>query len=311
MNAMTGSAAATPTWLPLACARLQAVRRSHAAEPAFAVLVERAWSALLARHAAPDLLSFVSADAATPFVPLLEALRKDLGLREDDPRLVDVAEGTLLAYLEVRAQDDLVDEPDAWERAFVYLVGELSSASVAAFARAAGARAGHFFAFRADVLRAFAHVAVREVAQQATGVPLERERLGDKFLPLAVCLGALAAAADRVDLLPGLVRIVSAAGTGLQLVNDLLNVAEDQRAGRTTLAVASLPKGTGDGARLALLAGDCNATLDEARRALASAEGLAARRGLRAVAAVIARRLAFVDSVPARLLALHLGGAIS
>lgn len=258
----------------------------------------------------------MGAEAATPFVALLEALRQDLDLREDDPRVLDVAEGTLYAYLEVRVQDDLVDEPDAWERSFVYVVGLLGAASTAAFARAAGPRGPRFFDFRAEVLRDFSRVAVREVDRQRVGAPLEAARVGDKFLPLAVCLGALAASADRSDLFSDLTRFVGAAGRGLQLVNDVLNVAEDRRAGRATLPLEAIAPAIGSAAtpssRLQLLVSDaCRTTLDDARTALEGAERIATQAGLSALAGVVARRRPFVDSVPARLLALELGGAPS
>jgi hypothetical protein len=301
-----------PVWLAPACARLEADPFAGQAEPALAARWGRARSELLSRHRAADLPEFVLSGATTPFIALVDALAVDLGVEPADPRLLDIGEGTLLAYLQVRLQDDVVDEPAAWDRGFVYLVDQLACMSVLAFARAFGPRpAAPFLAFRARVLAAFVAAAVGELDRQDTGKPLERERIGAKFLPLATCLGALACAADRADVLDELVTIVRALGEGLQLANDLLNVAEDERGARPTGPLQELVASSGAPVapvRLSLLASPVlERTLDDARAALARAEDAAGRASLTRVGNVLTERRRFVDSVPGRLLRLHFG----
>lgn len=276
----------------------------------------RAVKALLARQALQDLQALALHPAATPFVPLLEALAGDLGVAPADPRLQACAEATLLSYLHVRVQDDVVDEPDRWDRSFTFVADGFAAASVEAFARAtSGPLCADFFAFRTQQLHRFFAAAVTELDGRRDDAPLDERRLAEKFLPLAVCLGALAFGARRPELARPLTSVVLGVGEALQRANDLLNVSEDWREGRRTPALEALRAegGLTPGAppRLVLLQSRAlGEELGRAQSALRWAGQLADTAGLRGVATLVAGRQAFLRSVPERLLQLQLGGGL-
>ncbi len=265
----------------------------------------------------PDLERLALHPAATPFVPLLDALARDLGVPPSDPRLQACGDATLLSYLHVRVQDDVVDEPGRWDMSYTFVADTFAAASVDAFVRAtAGPSCAAFFAFRARALQRFFAVAVAELDARKDGAALDEQRLAEKFLPLAVCLGALAFAVGRDALAGVLTEVVLGLGQALQRANDLLNATEDWAACRRTPALNALkrevPLEPGCSVRLELLQSD--ALADEVARAvqaLREAEQLARDAGLPALAGLIASRQAFVRSVPKRLLRLELGGGIT
>lgn len=299
-----------PAWLAPAIARVQVMVDSTPAP--LDAQVKRSVELLLRRHGVPNLLELVLGTAATPFVPLLDALARDVGL--DDPRLVSLGEATLLAYLHVRLQDDVVDEPETWGRDATFAVEALSSASAAAFAEACGGESAAFFRLRSNVMGRFAATAAEELACRAEHRPLAPNRIADKFLPLAPCLAAVAFAARRASLGDPLVSLVLTLGDALQAANDLLNVAEDSVAQRRTPVVDALEAAGVNRApvRLALLSSPVlDAWLDRARTSLDQAVALTQRFGLAHLAAIVASRRRFIDSIPARLLQLQLGGGIS
>jgi hypothetical protein len=281
---------------------------------------DRVWDRLSRMNGGRSVEAALTSPAATPFLSLIEAYRRDLGL-PDDERLADIGAGALALYLYVRVQDDIVDEPELFEPAYVYVAEALSSASQAAFARALPDDRG-LSAYRAAVMRAFAEAAAWEIdvyrrGEGPAGGPPEREALrrsGQKFLPMAVPLGAVACASARAGDLSRLPRFVEALGTGLQLANDVLNAAEDHAAGRATPVLGWLYAGGGsapgrpaEAARAALL-GDAALKRAQAaaRRAITSAEELALEMSAPGLAAEARARLGFIDSLPRRLLALCL-----
>lgn len=299
-----------PAWLLPAIARVDVMLASTPAP--LDAQVKRSVELLLRRHGVPTLADLVLGSAATPFVPLLDALANDLGV--NDLRLVSLGEATLLAYLHVRLQDDVVDEPETWGRDAVFGVEALSSASTAAFAEACGAESPAFFRLRANVMSRFAATAAEELSCRVARRPLATERIADKFLPLAPCLAAVAFAARRPSLGDSLVSLVLTLGDALQAANDLLNVAEDSSAQRRTPVVDGLQaQGVNHPpVRLALLSSAVLETwLQRARASLDQAVALTQRFELRHLAAIVASRRQFIDSIPARLLQLQLGGGIS
>lgn len=299
-----------PAWLIPAIGRVDVVVASTPAP--LDAQVKRSVELLLRRHGVPTLLDLVLGSAATPFVPLLDALAKDLGV--NDLRLVSLGEATMLAYLHVRLQDDLVDEPETWGRDAVFAVEALSSSSAAAFAEACGGESAAFFRLRANVMSRFAATAAEELACRVARRPLAANRIADKFLPLAPCLAAVAFTARRPSLGEPLVSLVLTLGDALQAANDLLNVAEDSSARRRTPVVDALEA---EGAnhppvRLALLSSPVlEVWLERARASLDQAVALTRRFELAHLADVVASRRQFIDSIPARLLQLQLGGGIS
>ncbi|MEZ4312507.1 MAG: hypothetical protein R3F14_31145 [Polyangiaceae bacterium] len=98
---------------------------------------------------------------ATPFVPLIEAFRADLGL--PDEGIVDaVGDATFALYLHLRVQDDLIDEPHAFDPSFAYAAEVLSCASVEAFARAVGGSPA-FWSYRTRALGEMASTSAWEI----------------------------------------------------------------------------------------------------------------------------------------------------
>jgi hypothetical protein len=301
-----------PAWLQPALARVDALIDESGAP--LDSLLRSEVHLVLRRHGVTSLVDLVLGGAATPFVPLLDALAVDLGFSANDPRLISIGEATLLAWLQVRLQDDLVDEPDAWGRDAVYGVEALSCASVAAFCEACRDQAPAFFRVRATVMSRFSATALEEVACRDANRALASARIADKFLPLAPCLAALAFTAQRPWLAEPLVRLVLTLGEALQTANDLLNVAEDFHGKRRTPVLDAL---TAEGAvfapiRLSLLSSQTmERALAHAREALEHATALARRFELPRLERVIGSRAAFLDSVPGRLFQLQLGGGIS
>lgn len=253
---------------------------------------------------------------ATPFVALLDALAADYGLAEDDPSVAKLGEATLALYFYVRIQDDVVDEPDVVDPAHVYVAEIFNGASQRAFAEALADGVGPFLAFRERTMAAFARAAMWEVDTFRNGsVEPDLRRMGEKFLPMAVCLGAMALRAGRAEHLDPLVEFVTTFGGGLQMVNDVLNVKEDHALGRLTPVLRWLyaggrlaPDDPAGRVRPAMLAdGSMPRALAVAKDAMSEAERQADAIGPGRLAAVPRDWSSRIDGVPDRLFGLLLG----
>jgi hypothetical protein len=307
-----------PGWFPPA---MQSVERLFAGcHSSLAERMQQTAARFGRMNGATSIAGALSAMVATPGLAVLEALRLDYGLAADDPRVIAIGEGTLLLYFYVRVQDDIVDEPELLDRAYVYVAELLSGASLRAFAQALDG-SPRFFHFREQTMAMFAHVAAWEIDTVRAGVAGEDdvERLGQKFLPMAIPLGAMALLSDRHADLAALVRFVICFGTGLQLANDLLNIKEDHMQQRLTPVLRWLyaggkiaPDSPPANIRIALLS---DVALTQALRAAEDALEQAARQaralGAPRLAAVASNRAAYVQSVPQHLLALYLTGALA
>jgi hypothetical protein len=257
------------------------------------------------------------ASAATPFAAMLEAYARDVSATR--AARADALLGCFWLYASVRAEDDLVDEPDRVDRASAYAVRALSVEADRALARAAG-DAIALLDHQRDVIVAFAQTALWEVDVYRRGgaAPASRGWLGDKFLPLAIPLGALAIAAGRREHLPELTRLTRDLGRALQLVNDALNVAEDHAARRRTPVLDALyadgalrPGVTSRAAAVLATHAALDAAAAEAMHALDAAEAGARALDAPSLAEVVSARRAVVGSLRMRLLALALGrGAV-
>jgi hypothetical protein len=255
--------------------------------------------------------------ASTPFISLLDACAADLGLA-GDPRVALVGRSTVLLYAYVRIQDNLVDEPQEVDRASTYAAEVLLAEHLSLLARVVAHP--RLFMLRGVLMRRFAEVSLAEVDSRGhlenEDAPLDW--MGEKFLPMAVPLVALADIAGELRHTETLTAFVIQLGTGLQLVNDVLNVAEDHGSGRTTPLLRWLAKegslGEQQGAplRAVLLAGHpaLKRALSEARRHVEAAERLAAAEGLPAMSAVAHATRAHVEQAPERLMRLLLGSAM-
>lgn len=168
---------------------------------------------------------------STPFVRLVDAAAADLELA-DDPRVDLIGRATVMGYLYVRLQDDLVDEEALVDRACVYAM-EAALAEHIRLMADAGAPPSVWRA-RSRVMARFAAFSAREVDERNANEGAPAELVGEKFLGIAVPLMALATFAGRDTLHDELVIYVVHLGTALQMINDVLNAAEDRTAGRTT-----------------------------------------------------------------------------
>lgn len=307
-----------PGWFPAA---MRAAERVFAAgHSSLGARLDQTAARLARMNGATSITGALSAMVATPGLALLEALRLDYGVTADDPRIATIGEGTLLLYFYVRVQDDIVDEPEALDRGYVYVAELLSGASLRAFAQAL-AGCPRFFCFREQTMAAFAHTAAWEIDTVRAGAASENdvEQLGQKFLPMAIPLGAMALLADRPDDLDALVRFVISFGIGLQLVNDILNVKEDHIQQRLTPVLRWLyaggkiaPATPAANVRMALLSDTAiDRALRAAEAALDQAAQLAREIGAPRLAAVASNRAAYVRSIPQQLLTLYLTGALA
>jgi hypothetical protein len=301
-----------PTWFPGA---MRAVERLFTAcGPPLAARLAHTAARLSQMNGAASIAGALSAMVATPGLALLEALRADYGIGVADPHVETIGEAALALYFALRVQDDIVDEPAQLDRAYIYVAEVFSGASQRAFAQAL-AGSPRFFAFREEIMAVFVSAATWEVDVFCTGVATKADlvRMGQKLLPIAIPLGALALLAGRPAQLEPLVQFTTHFGIGLQMVNDLLNVKEDHMKQRLTPVLSWLyaegkvtPDAPPTTMRLALLA---DAVLPRAlacaQEAIGQAEQTALAMQAPRLAAIANNRAVYVQSVPHRLLALH------
>ena len=301
-----------PVWFPGA---MQAVERLFVAfKPPLSERLAQTAARLSQMNGATSIAGALTAMVATPGLALLEALRADYGIAVDDPQLQAIGEAALALYFYLRIQDDIVDEPELLDRASVYVAEIFGSASQRAFAQALEG-SPRFFAFREAIMAAFASAALWEVDHFRSGREDEADlmHMGQKFLPMAVPLGAVALLAGRPAHLDPLTEFATHFGIGLQLVNDVLNVKEDHVKQRLTPVLRWLYAGgkiaPGEPPatiRVALLADAAlQRALTWAQEAMGQAETIALGLGASRLAAIPRNRAAYTQSVPHRLLALY------
>jgi hypothetical protein len=301
-----------PAWFPRAMDATEQLFR--AAEPPLANRLARLSDDLSRRNGALTLVDGLRTMVATPGLAAMEALREDYGVSPEDPRVQLIGEGALALYFYLRIQDDLVDEPERFDRANVFVLEIFRGAGERAFATALDGDS-NFFAYYAETMNAFAGAAVWELDcfRAAVSAEIDLRRLGEKFLPMAIPLGALALLARRTSQLASIAEYVTQLGTGLQMVNDILNVREDHMRRRLTPVLKWLytdenisPSESPARIRLVLLAGEVvTRALAIARQAFQAAAATALAMGAPKLAALANNREEFAASVPDRLLALH------
>jgi len=295
-------------WLTAAVSDLEGLSRDLA--PALRWRLDAALSRLGAMNGATSLREAMQRPASTPFVALVDAGATDLGL-QGDPRAALLGRATVLSYVYVRVQDDLVDEPELVDRGAVYLMEALLAEHLALFSAAVSDRAA--FAWRSKIMRRFAEVAAAEVDDRGGGdAEVALDWMGEKFIPMAVPLAGMAVMAGRAETIEAMVAFVGEVGTALQLVNDVFNVAEDHAGGRTTPVLRWLREAgvemSGGAGRAKLLGHPVfQRSLDEARRYVDAAEARARGLGFEALAGVARHARGMVDRAPERLCRLMLG----
>jgi hypothetical protein len=311
--AITSSPAPSPSrhWVDDAVDDLE--RLEAEAAPGLKRRLSRALRLLAGMNGGAGLADALRRPGSTPFVPVIDACAADLGL-EGDERVALVGRSTVFLYAYVRVQDDLVDEPRRVDRASVYAAEALLAEHLRLLAEAVpDPRA---FALRGTLMHRFSEVAADEVDWRR-GAPMRPtlDWLGDKFLPMAVPLAALAVAAGEPHRADRLAAWVRALGCALQLVNDVLNVEEDRARGRITPVLSWLGEA---GAvtplaplRAVLVGHPAMARAQaEARRFLDQARDIALEDDLPRLAAITGRARERVDRAPADLFRLLVGASI-
>ncbi len=220
---------ATCSWLDEAVLDLEVLARE--ASPALRRRLEPAVGRIARSNGGESVRDALLRAGATPFVPVIEALARDLGLT-GDPRVALVGRSTVLLYLYVRLQDDLVDEEALVDRPTVYAMEAVLARHLELLASAEVPPG--VWVRRSRCMARFAGVSAEEADTRLDAVGLPAELAGEKFLAMAVPLVALASLAGRDELHDAVQDIVVHAGTALQMVNDVLNAPEDLLAGRTT-----------------------------------------------------------------------------
>ena len=301
-----------PAWIDEAVADLERVTREAA--PPLRRRMEAALGRVGGMNGARSVREALLRPASTPFVALVEACARDLGLA-GDPRAALLGRSMVLLYLYVRVQDDVVDEPDRVDRASVYAAEAFLAEHLARFTEAVSTPAA--MAWRGRIMRRFAEVAAAEIDDRARldEGDLDLSWMGEKFLPMAVPLVGMAIAADREDAVEDIVAMVREIGTALQLVNDLFNVAEDAALGRPTPVIRWLREAGVDPASGALRATllshpVCARSMNEARRYTDLAADRARRGGHEALAEIAEHARSMVDRAPERLCRLMLGMSV-
>jgi hypothetical protein len=299
-----------PHWITDAVDDLDAVAR--AAPPALRRRLEAAYARIARMNGGATLTDALRRPGSTPFVPLVDAFAADLGLA-GRPCAALLGRATVLLYVYVRVQDDLVDEPDTVDRASVYAAEALLSRHLALFAEATAADP-EASARRAAVMARFAGVAATEVDDRDGAAQDDADLgwMGEKFLPMAVPLLGMACVAGQAHRVDALVDFVREVGTALQLLNDAFNVREDAAGGRPTPVLRWLAAAGEDPASATAMAtlashpvGD--RVIAEAGRYAEAARARAQAEGWAHGAAIAERVRATVAAAPERLLRLTLG----
>jgi hypothetical protein len=296
----------TCSWLDDAVGDL--ARLGEGVGPALRGRLDAALGRIARMNGAAGVREAFERPGSTPFVRLVDAAAADLGL-DGDPRAALIGRATVLAYLYVRLQDDLVDEEALVDRATVFVMEAALSAHLALLAEAQIPREA--WQARARLMTRFADTAAQEVDDRHAPDGLPPERSGEKFLAMAVPLVALASLAGRGELHEDLTDLVVHLGVALQMVNDVLNAAEDRAAGRATplLRWMDAPDGGDVNAfRAAVLAHPATTrALDLARAEADRAAAIAARRGLGQLSRLARGTRAAIDCTGDRLLGQMLG----
>lgn len=296
-------------WLETSVADLEGLSRD--VSPALRRRLDAIFARLARMNGGTSLLDAMQRPASTPFVALIDAFAGDLGLA-GHPAVALLGRSTVLLYVYVRVQDDLVDEPERVDRASVYAAEALLARHLTLFA--AATTEPRAFACRSALMCRFAGVAATEVDER--DCPAEDDDalawIGEKFLPMAVPLVGLAALAGQMHQVDDLIAFVREIGTALQLLNDAFNLAEDSAAGRSTPVIRWLTAAdvdvTGPLALARLLADPVHdRVILEATRHADAAAKRALALGWSHAAALAGRIRAMIDATPERLLRLTLG----
>lgn len=184
-----------------------------------------------------------------PLLPLQAWLAGALGVA-DDPRVRTVAAASWLGYCAVRITDDAMDEPSV-ATAERLLLAELHLLRFVAMLRDAIPDDGAFWRrfhdrwSRYSDATAAARTRTPETWQEPTAE--EIREVGERFAPAAIPLEAIARLGGHDELIGDLDAVVLHLGISVQLMNDLVGLEGDVRAGRWSTAAALVLGGEGRG----------------------------------------------------------------
>ncbi len=153
-----------------------------------------------------------------PFIRLIDAIARDLGL-VGDARTALIGRATVMLHLYVRLQEDLVDDEALVDRATVYAMEAVLSCHIELFAHARVP--ADAMVMRSELMTRFAAYSAREVDGRERLPSADAARAGEKFLPMAVPLVALASLAGRVRIYDTLAELVIEIGTALHMVKQV------------------------------------------------------------------------------------------
>ncbi|MBK8253796.1 MAG: hypothetical protein IPK82_14165 [Polyangiaceae bacterium] len=257
----------------------------------------------------------------TPFPQLMFEHATQLGI-VCTSREQAAVQGIFALYCTLRILDDVVDEPEVFGRDHVYLAQHFSVLSDELFAQAVGGST-RFWTFKRALLTEMAAVSAWEVdvlrASNFGNLPTETTdltvKLGAKLAPLGIGLFALSCIADRERDSDWIAQFSKSFGAGLQVANDLLNARPDHIRGFYTPVLIALysrglanPNNKGEPIWPTLVGHPVfDELLQVARSHCQAAEKCAQDAGAAGVAQVVRDRLAAMDDLKMRLLALSLG----
>lgn len=211
----------------------------------------------------------------------------------DATTVVELSVATVVGYLYVRVQDDVIDEGSADPAAAMLLADALLVRHVALMARHAESST-RFWEFFERMAWAYgdAMLLERELHEPASAYgEAEFDAVLRRSEPIVIPAAVLIDRADRWDHLPRLVEFAHLVTRAGQLVDDLRDAATDRAAGNYTWAVRELGGLDGEGRLLATITlGGFDAILERADRDLVAAAAIASELDLPTAAEWVSER---------------------
>jgi len=192
------------------------------------------------RAAVEDLSKALQRPEAFPSLPLLWWTASLVGF-EDEQALDELSYGTLMGYLFIRIQDDVLDGHTKSENLLVANAAQERFQEV--FRRHFGTK-HRFWDIWLSWLVDFSAATAWEIQEhrnrRQTFTTPDLDRLGEKFLPAAAPPAALAFTAGRDELVRPIRELVTTLGSGLQLINDHRGIRHDFETNNYTAVITDI-----------------------------------------------------------------------
>jgi len=157
-------------------------------------------------------------------------------------RLVNILAGTILGYIGIRIQDDVLDEPERTDPQMLLFGNTCFSGMIAAYGQALGAASLSFWnLFDRDFVD-FSRFTLAEREVVTPGAPYSKAAFGEHAQKVAFAhtpLLAIAMLVGRADADPLIGKLVHQLGIAYGIVNDIVGWTRDLRAGHRTWLLAS------------------------------------------------------------------------